>query len=267
MQQNDRMLTVSRVVDIEYTELFGGYRTAETCLPCRELLYIDYGCVTVTGEHYQGDLLAKQLLIYRPHEKHSLCCPPNEPANLVVIRFECDGVLLDDFAKRPLSLPDDLQMLLSDILRWSREEEVLPAARQLLQNAVEMLLLRLLRQEDGQHPAPAEAASTDNVGRYLQQHFRSNVRLDELCTLFNTNKTSLCNNFRRRHGCTITAYVNELKIEEAKRLLRQGELSVSQISQQLSFSSVHYFSRMFKHYTGLSPMNYVNTLKAKLDVN
>lgn len=56
-----------------------------------------------------------------------------------------------------------------------------------------------------------------------------------------------------------------LKINEAKRLLREKDLSLTQIAGQLGFASVHYLSRMFKNYENMSPTEYMNTIKSKLD--
>ena len=51
-------------------------------------------------------------------------------------------------------------------------------------------------------------------------------------------------------------YFSELKIEEAKKLLREDNLSVSQITFKLNYSSIHNFSRAFKKATGFSPTGY-----------
>jgi len=52
------------------------------------------------------------------------------------------------------------------------------------------------------------------------------------------------------------AYFISLKIEEAKRLLSETPMNVTEISQMLGFSSVHYFSRLFKSKTGMTPTEY-----------
>ena len=51
-------------------------------------------------------------------------------------------------------------------------------------------------------------------------------------------------------------YFGGLKIKEAKKLLRKEDLSVSRISDMLSYSSIHNFSRSFKKSVGISPTDY-----------
>ena len=55
-------------------------------------------------------------------------------------------------------------------------------------------------------------------------------------------------------------YYSDLKIKEAKKLLREDVLSVSEISEKLNYSGIHNFSRAFKEATGFSPMGYKKSI-------
>lgn len=90
------------------------------------------------------------------------------------------------------------------------------------------------------------------------------MSLSELCFLFGTNKTTLCSKFRAVYGETVISYINKLKIKEAKKLLRKGEYNFTEISAIVGFSSVHYFSRIFKQYENQSPTSYIKTIKSRL---
>jgi AraC-like DNA-binding protein len=61
--------------------------------------------------------------------------------------------------------------------------------------------------------------------------------------------------FRESYGGAIS-FFNELKLDEAKRLIREGRLNFTEIADALGFTSLHYFSRLFKKKTGLSPSEY-----------
>ena len=84
--------------------------------------------------------------------------------------------------------------------------------------------------------------------------------------LFGFNKTTLCQSFKSKYGCTIFNYVIKLKIKEAKALLRTDNLSITEISEHLGFESVHYFCRSFKKNTGVSPTEYSRMIRAKLSI-
>jgi AraC-like DNA-binding protein len=71
----------------------------------------------------------------------------------------------------------------------------------------------------------------------------------------------LCRHFKQETGKTISAYINEVKMTEGKRLLESTDLSLVEISAQLGYSSQNYFHRVFKKTTGLTPAEYRNSLR------
>ena len=56
-------------------------------------------------------------------------------------------------------------------------------------------------------------------------------------------------------------YFSALKIKAARRMIREGRLNMTQIALHLGFQSVHYFSRRFKQFTGMSPSEYAESVK------
>lgn len=87
-----------------------------------------------------------------------------------------------------------------------------------------------------------------------------NINLDMICTKVNYGKTYICTRFKTVTGYSVMEYVNILKIAEAKRLIREKNYNFMQISNMLNFNNPHYFSKVFKKITGLSPREYMNTV-------
>ncbi len=79
---------------------------------------------------------------------------------------------------------------------------------------------------------------------------------DFIAQKLNYDYTYLSNLFSEVEGTTIEKYVISQRIEKAKELLMYDELSLSQIADQLGYSSVAYLSNQFKKQTGLSPSFY-----------
>jgi len=59
--------------------------------------------------------------------------------------------------------------------------------------------------------------------------------------------------FKKSSGMTISEYINKVKLDTAKKMLEENELSINDISNSLGFTSQHYFSRFIKKQTGLTP--------------
>ena len=67
--------------------------------------------------------------------------------------------------------------------------------------------------------------------------------------------------FREQVGQSVISYLTALRIGEAKRLIRQGNLTFTQIAECVGIESIYYFSNLFKKQTGMSPTEYEKTLK------
>lgn len=87
-----------------------------------------------------------------------------------------------------------------------------------------------------------------------------NINLDKICREVNYGKTYICTRFKAVMGYSVMEYVNILKVAEAKRLIREKNHNFMQISAMLNFNNPHYFSKVFKKITGLSPREYMNTV-------
>lgn len=141
-------------------------------------------------------------------------------------------------------------------------------ADQMVKLLLEQLLIHLIRGKTKQGERTECIPPNGNIRdvyEYINVNFRENINLSDLCFLYNTNKTTLCSQFKLGCGITITELINKLRIQEAKRLMREGSLNLTQISENVGFSSIHYFSRIFKDKEKCSPSEYIKTIKAHLE--
>lgn len=280
-----RELSVSRIANVHYFEFTNRYHTRRDQHPFRELIYVDSKDIEVQAQYFTGPIGKNQLIIHRAMEPHALRCPENEAPNVIIIGFECKCEALDELSQQPVTLTAQQQHLLSEIVREGRSVFLPPydqpdlkdmkkrpdfpfGADQALQLKLELLLLDLIRNRSPRPsaaPPPVSETKIQGLVEYLDQNYREELCLDELCFLFKTNKTTLCQQFKQLKQTTVIDYVNRLKIRDAKALLRQGEMNVTQIAQTVGFSSIHYFCRVFKKYTNLSPGEYARSIKSKLE--
>lgn len=279
VKQLEQILEVSCIANIQRLELADDKLNSSHCPALYEMVYVDQGVLQIQGEHYNGELKAKQLLIHRVGEQHAFSRADGRTAVVVVVRFACDLAELDQLAERPVELSANLQSLLADIFLtgqtvflppydvpgtayMEKRTDIPYGAEQMLKLKMELLLLHLIQLLQADATVIDGGNGQVKIGAvkdYLDRYYRENISLNQLCFLFNTNKTTLCQQFRRAYGCTVIEYVGKLKMQQAKVMLREGRCNVSEIAWQLGFSSVHYFSRMFKQHTGVSPTAYRQT--------
>lgn len=108
--------------------------------------------------------------------------------------------------------------------------------------------------KDASHPE--HSPFVDTVLTYINADLRGDLSLKALASHLNVNASYLSSLFSEEMGISLTAYVNQRRMEHAKRLLTQSVNSVKSIAFQSGFNDIHYFSRQFKKYTGLSPKAY-----------
>lgn len=103
---------------------------------------------------------------------------------------------------------------------------------------------------------PDHSPFVDTVLTYINADLKGDLSLKALASHLNVNASYLSALFSEEMGISLTAYVNQCRMEHAKRLLSHTNNSVKSIAFQSGFTDIHYFSRQFKKYTGLSPKAY-----------
>lgn len=92
--------------------------------------------------------------------------------------------------------------------------------------------------------------------RYMNDHYNSNPTLEEVANYVGLNPTYFSTLFKQKTGVNFSGYMMRLKVEQAKRLLKDSNLSLATIAAELGFESQSYFSNIFKRLTKMTPKQY-----------
>lgn len=102
--------------------------------------------------------------------------------------------------------------------------------------------------------APSKLAL--DVANYVQHHISDAVSAEDIACALYISRPYLSKKFKEETGESLTNYIRKEKTEEAKRLLRYSDKSLTAIGSYLGFSSPSHFSRVFRKYAGSSPREY-----------
>ncbi len=91
---------------------------------------------------------------------------------------------------------------------------------------------------------------------HIREHMDREITLEELLHLTGMSKSHFSRNFKKITGKTFVTYMNDLRIDSAKKYLTETKQSVSWIAGQVGYSDEHYFRRIFKERVGESPRKY-----------
>lgn len=106
---------------------------------------------------------------------------------------------------------------------------------------------------------------SDEIGAavtYIRQNIREDIPLETLAECAGLSLSRFKARFKKETGMTPREYINQLKIREAKRMLRENQ-SVTRVALDLGFGSSNYFAVLFKKITLYSPSQYQKMWKEK----
>jgi AraC-like DNA-binding protein len=170
---------------------------------------------------------------------------------------------------RVLRLPDEAvtSALTERMLKELRDKA--PGYEIALRSAVGDLLLeagrhalRLQRTE----PVPFRHASpmhgkVSEIVRYINESYAEPLSLTALAERFYVSPYHLSRTFKEATGFTFTDYINLTRIKEAQRLLRETDLSITEVAAASGFGNFSHFGKTFKKITRVTPRAYRNGAK------
>ncbi len=111
------------------------------------------------------------------------------------------------------------------------------------------------------NPSTAEMeANAKELKAYVSEHFRSALRVQKVAKQMGLSRSTFHRRVRKWMGMGFNEYVQQVRLEEAKRMLHTSRFSVARIAQECGFSSSVYFIRAFKKKTRMTPLRYRTNL-------
>ncbi len=282
-QTNKKEISVSRIVTVLYIENSSSFFFGGESHDFWEFNYIDKGCMVVTIEGKEYLLKSGELIFFQPNEFHSLEARELSAPNHTVVSFVSNSKAMKYFKNKIIVLNSQERKLLSILLREGLsayapiekqppisgmvERENAPiGAVQMTFNLLEEFLITLLRRSESGISIGTRLLSpmyyeslperVKEIAKFMEQNIRQSLSVSEIAKHFLLSESGLKKIFSRDVGCGVTDFFNNMKIEKAKEFIRQNEMNFTQISDELGFSSIHYFSRLFKKKTGMTLTEY-----------
>lgn len=273
-----KYINVTELITILCYDLAPNFRTEGERHDFWEMVCVDRGELRYRSEDAVRVLRSGEIVFHKPNEFHNIECDGVHSASVFIITFQCSSPAMKFFCGRSIKATGNILAL---VKRLSSEcannfcvsEYPLKAlenspygGQQLIKIYLEELLIQIIRNEDKKNSKAASHRITSNEGlaekisEYLSKNIYEKVTLDGICEEFHYGKSRLCELFKRVYGKTIIQYYTTLKVMEAKRLLFENSLTVSEISELLGFESPEYFSRVFRRYAGMSPQSFRGTI-------
>lgn len=96
----------------------------------------------------------------------------------------------------------------------------------------------------------------NRLNKFISENPGDNLSLTRLADLVYLNPSYLSRFYKQFTGKNLTDYINEVRIEAAKRLLKDTNLKVNEVAQKLGYESASYFTSLFKRIEGITPQEH-----------
>ncbi len=279
--------SIDRLHAVYYSELGKDHQFHGEQHDFWELMYVSRGIVLTTIEDSKFILNAEEAILITPGRFHTVFGNGRNSSDVITISFACDKGGFPDIADRTIRSDQFVRQLLTNIIAELGVKDTFTykvnlfldgqASKAMWHHAlklyIELMMVHFVRvnalQEHFQSVRiKAERDEDDQLFelmvRYLEDHIQQkNVEPGEVAEQFRISKARMRGIFRKCSARTFKEYSMHLKVEKAKILLRETNSTVTEVSELLGYSTIHYFSEVFKSLVGLSPMAYRNSIFVK----
>ena len=284
----DAVFTVTDLVNISYYKLARGYEFPGESHDFWEFIYIDRGELVVTAGANKYLLKAGEMAFHCPYEFHSFQCAGQTAVNVLVVSFYCASPYMKAFESRILFLHQQEKQCLSAIVRESesayvhfdnipprvdmRKKDTAPfGSDQLIKTSLEQFFIHVYRRNDNicfeertvsTNQLHQHAQTAMRAREYLSEHYGEKITLELLAGKLGISVSQLKRIYREQTGSSVITHLTNIRISEAKRMIRESDLNFSQIAEAVGYDNICYFSALFKKRPGMTLTEYSKSVRA-----
>lgn len=279
----DKIFNVDKIITIFYMELSKNFYYEGEKHDFWEMVYIDKGEMICTADEKRFVLKSGEMTFHKPNEFHNLSGDSNIAPNVSILTFECKSRAMKYFEGKIFQLSSEEKSILSTLFAeglscYKLEDERNPllqnlkvitpspfGSSQMTKNLLEIFLIKLCRNTDVVTKEMRQSYVIDGVDvpynvkeilDYLKDHIYGKVSIGEIAMHLDKSESMVKQLFSQYRDGGIIKYYNSLKIKEARKLIREGNYNMTQISDLLHFDNPQYFSKCFKAVTNMTPSEY-----------
>ena len=231
-----------------------------------ELTYVDKGELLTTIDGVSYHLKQGDLIFYAPMQFHTQSTFEKISSSYLTINFKMNFNHADLLCNKIFSIQRDSYFIVTRLIEELSNNNLYSDDLSLCY--LKELIIQMLRLDNSHfHSKPTthmqqtyENELLNDILLYIDDNIYEKISVSTLCEHFCISTSMLHSLFRKNMNNTAKNYINELKLSKSKELIRNSTHTLSEISEMLGFSSIHYFSKKFKSYFNISPTEYSKSI-------
>ena len=271
------VIDVKELIALEYLDFEGKYKDYVEEHNFYEMCCVEQGEIALDIDGSTHALSSGDIIVIQPGCRHSYSSKSGNNSRVFVVCFECTSHILRMLSGVVFATNSDEAYCIKRIIEECKatfrmndrdQLELLSSpgfgGQQAIILQLEYLFIGLLRRHLSDKKSDVVFLSrekfypdlVDIITGYLRDNVRQRISLKDVCERFNYSRSFICKIFKEQTGESLISYFNRVKIEEAKSLLAETDMTVISISELLGFSEAKYFGVTFKKQEGVSPQAY-----------
>lgn len=231
-----------------------------------ELTYVDKGELLTTIDGVSFHLKQGDLIFYAPMQFHTQSTFDKISSSYLTVNFKMNFNHYDLLCNKIFSLQRDSHFIIKRLIEELSNDNIYSDDLSLCY--LKELIIQTLRLDNSHFISKPtthmqqtyENELLNDILLYIDEHIYEKISVSTLCEHFCISASMLHSLFRKNMNNTAKNYINELKLSKSKELIRNSTHTLSEISEILGFSSIHYFSKKFKSYFNISPTEYSKSI-------
>ena len=283
----NKVIDINSITSIHYFEFSDDFQDTLQAHEPWEMVYVDRGECNIIADDKCFSLKQGEMYFHKPFEKHMLRTIKGIAPNIFIVTFSSSSDAMSYFEDRKIYASMAIKQHISAIIHEATNTFDLPfntpdmrglilkdsgtlwGGPQSLLLRLELMLIEIVR-DDHYYVTkrkmffPKEIIDDEFVLKiiaFMESRLYGKFTMAELSREFSFSKTYISKYFSKVSGYSIINYFIMMKINEAKRLIRETSYNFFEISEMLMFANSHYFSATFKKYTNMTPSQYKKSCK------
>lgn len=256
---------INKVYSFFYQVKTAPYKYLDDCHNYFEMTIVDQGELIHEIEGQEIVARKHDCVLYFPNQRHSQQVKQDGVTTYLSIMFDATGIDTK-IANKLFHLGNNHTYLIERMIELSNHPNVDYYKDEMIIQ-FKSIIINMLRGEADTNEEPStsmrenyESELFQTIIDYLHAHVEDENQVNDLVSHFSLSRSTIQMLFKKYTDTTPKNYINRLRLNRSKVLIRESKLSLSEIATKLGYGSIQYFSRAFSREFGISPSSYAKSL-------
>lgn len=275
------LLVINKIVVVHYAEIEKNFTHQEESHDFWEVVFVEKKNIFCTSDQKKINVNQGEMIFHKPNEKHALIADGISSPSAFICTFECRSDAMRFFENKVVKLNKNQIKHIYEIIEVAKKTFDIPTfdpelkkmqllthptlgGEQLIKLHLELLLIDLMRSMTETEYGNKIFLFENELGNkfvsdvisILKDSIYSQISIEDICKKTSYSKAYVFKQFKLATGKSVMEYYTDLKMKEAKKLLKDGELSVKEVADKLCYDTPNYFTKSFKKINKMTPTEY-----------